>query len=107
SGWKMVNSPKYYCKVYQPGFFYPDKTFKIKNVKVEQYIYIRLVEVDWGAPNDQIIKPFIDNAGSKIDDGTWDTRIFISTNFIFKSLEASTRGGDQICMTIVNIGPTN
>jgi len=103
-GWTLKNSPKYYCTVNQPGYFYPDKTFDIKKVKAEQYIYIRLVEVDWGAPNDQIIKPFIDNSGSGIKDGSWKCALYLELGFTSKSFYAENSSGDKIWVTITNQG---
>ncbi|MHA1867269.1 MAG: hypothetical protein ACTSVB_03910 [Candidatus Heimdallarchaeaceae archaeon] len=51
----------------------PKITFRLGNdVELGHNIYYRLIEDDGLAKDDQIVKPYFDNTGGKIGDGTWD-----------------------------------
>ena len=103
-GWDMKKSSKHVWTVLEPGYFHPADTFMIEDVTANYNIYFRMVEVDWGALNDQIVTPFIDDSGSGITQGSWISYEYLETDFIFENVSAMNIAGDEFWLTILNMG---
>ncbi|NHJ84352.1 MAG: hypothetical protein FK734_02760 [Asgard group archaeon] len=89
SGWHVAESAKKKFSDILEGMYYPDTSFTIDDVIVNDYIYIRLMEWDFCARDDQISKVFINNSKARITCGSWDISLYLVAGFTAYSIGQS------------------
>lgn len=85
------------------GEYSPQITFDLnEEVLLGTLIYLRLIEDDV-FQDDQIIRPYVENSGSGINNGNWYSYFYVGTTFEEYTFEIYNSRGDSIRVRFMNL----